>query len=99
MSFKFREVNSFFELKQEICRFILYNNKQNENGFIVGNSFSSLDTEGISFGCDRTFSLQLTKSGGTVNITFKNIEDAFTIETDLEHAFLFVKGLLENSRF
>ena len=96
MSFRFREVNSFFELMKEVERFIRYNNKQNQNSFVW--FCFSYDCNGIRIGCSNTFHLKLTPCGQNVNITFEE-EDALTIETDLEHAFLFVKGLLENSRF
>lgn len=96
MSFRFREVNSFFELKKEIIRFISYNNKNEENTFI---GMNSLYPDIISFGCDRTFHLKISKSCEVINITFTDEENPFSIETDLKHAFLFVKGLLETSRF
>ena len=96
MSFRFREVNSFFELKKEIMRFVSYNNKNEENTFVGANSLCS---DIISFGCDRTFHLKISKSCEVINITFTNEDKPLSIETDLKHAFLFVKGLLEDARF
>ena len=97
MSFRFREVNSFFELMKEVERFIRYNNKQNQNSFVW--FCLSYNCDGIRIGCSNTFHLELTHCGQNVNITFEKEDDALTMETDLEHAFLFVKGLLESSRF
>ena len=96
MSFRFREVNSFFELKKEIMRFISYNNKNDENTFI---GMNSLYPDQISFGCERTFHLKLSRCCDIINITFTDENNPFSIETDLKHAFLFVKGLLEEARF
>lgn len=97
MSFRFREVNSFFELMKEVERFVKYNNKQNQNSFI--GFCPSYNCDGIRIGCANTFHLSLTPCGQNVNITFEEEDDALTMETDLEHAFLFVKGLLEDARF